>query len=260
VDEDPVLLQVKAGVATITLNRPDRHNAVGEMTEGLLYRYLDLARADREVRAVVLRANGPSFSSGRDAAEAAEHHPGTPDFDRVEHQQWCARLLHELPVPTICALRGWVLGLGFEWALLCDIRIAADSAKLALTGIDHGTVGEAAGVARLFEIGGSALALDLALTGRRLSALEALRYGLVSRVVADDDLDDVVDDTAHAIADRPPLVVRLVREHVRALAAAGVDGTLRRELVSQTLVRSSRGPAEPRAANGNDREPRVEHS
>ena len=273
-DDDPVLLEVKGGVAVISLNRPDRHNAMGDAVDALLFRYLDLLRADRDVRVVVWRGNGQSFSSGRDIAEltgevegdddsvgrarrhAHRHGFGAGDFEVLERGHWGARLLYDFPVPIVCALKGWTLGTAFERALLCDIRVAGEDAKLGLPGMDHGLIPDSAGVAKLFEIGGAALALDLALTGRRVDAHEALRLGLVSQVVPDDSLDKVVLDLAHGIAERPPLVVRLLREQVQALAVPGVRGTLGRELVGQTLVLGSHDFREQRQAREEDREPR----
>jgi enoyl-CoA hydratase/carnithine racemase len=274
VDDDPVLLEVKGGVAVLTLNRPDRHNAMGDAVDALLFRYLDLLRADRDVRVVVWRGNGESFSAGRDVAElvgeaegdddsvgrarrhAHRHGFGAGDFEVLERGHWGARLLYDFPVPIVCALKGWTLGTSFERALLCDIRVAGESTKVGLPGMDHGLIPDSAGVAKLFEIGGSALALDLALTGRKVEAGEALRLGLVSQVVPDDDLDDVVLDLARGIAERPPLVVRLLREQVQALAIPAVRGTLGRELAGQTLVLASHDFREQRLAREEDREAR----
>jgi enoyl-CoA hydratase/carnithine racemase len=303
VDDDPVLLEVKGGVAVISLNRPDAHNVMGDAVDALFFRYLDLVRTDRDVRVVVWRGNGPSFSTGRDMAELVGERNGNgngdadgangpaigaatgtgqdhgvqgdmgPGFGRrrerrhgygsghlevLERGHWGTRLLYDFPVPIVCALKGWSLGTAFERALLCDIRVAAESAKMALSAVDHGVIPDSGGVAKLYEIGGASLALDLALTGRHVDAPEALRLGLVSRVVPDDDLDDAALDLAHGIAERPPLVTRLVREHVQALASPGVRGTLGRELVSQTMLLGSDDFEEHRQARAEDREPRYE--
>jgi enoyl-CoA hydratase len=292
VDDDAVLLEVKGGVAVVTLNRPDHHNAMGDTVDALFFRYLDLLRTDRDVRVVVWRGNGPSFSVGRDVAELTDgpdgefghahegngdpqraegaagrrrdvrvprrHEFGLSDFEMLDRTHWGTRLLYEFPVPIICALKGWTLGTSFERALLCDLRVAAESTKLALAGIDHGVIPDAGGVAKLFEIGGSALALDLALTGRRIDADEALRLGLVSQVVPDDELDEVVAELAHGIAERPPLVTRLVREQVTGLAAPAVRSALGRALVGQSMVLGSHDFHEQHQARAEGREPRFE--
>lgn len=280
-DDDPVVLEVIGGVAVLSLDRPDTHNVLDDEVDGLFFRYLDLLRTDRDVRVVVWRGNGPSFSTGRAVAGHAgegsngdghghepgngnggprtgthHHEAGITDFELLDRAQWATRLLYEFPVPIICALKGWSLGTAFERALLCDIRVAGEGTTLALPAVDHGLLPDSAGVAKLYEIGGAALALDLALTGRRLDAREALELGLVSQVVPDDALDDAVLDLAARIAAHPPLVVRLVREHVQALAGAGVRGTLGRELVGQTMVLASDDWREQRRAWAEDRPPR----
>jgi enoyl-CoA hydratase len=312
-DDDPVLLEAKGGIAVLTLNRPDRHNAMGDAMDALFFRYLDLLRTDRDIRVVVWRSNGESFSCGRDMVElvgedpalsgpanghandhgagdghaadlgadddggaavgptsgetpvarpwrshAQRHGFGATDFEVLERSQWGTRLLYDFPVPIICALKGWTLGTAFERTLLCDVRVAGEGTRMALAGIDHGLIPDAAGLAKLYEIGGSALALDLGLSGRRIGAHEALHRGLVSQVVPDDDVDAAAYDLAVGIAERPPLVVRMVREHVQALAAPAVRGTLGRELVGQTLVLSSHDFEEQRQARAEDREPHYE--
>lgn len=264
-DDDPVLLEVKGGVAVITLNRPDKHNVTGDAVDALFFRYLDLLRTDRDVRVVVWRGNGPSFSVGRDLNDRsgngnghASGHGTASEFELLERSAWGTRLIYEFPVPIVCALKGWTLGTMFERALLADVRVAGESAKMALPGVDHGVIPDSAGLAKLFEIGGSGLALDLALTGRRIEADEALRLGLVSQVVPDDDLDEVVLDMARSIAERSPLVVRFLREHVQALAAGNVRATLGREVVGQAMVLASHDYREHRLAKAEDREPRYE--
>ena len=260
-DDDPVLLEVKGGVAVISLNLPDKHNVTGDAVDALFFRYLDLLRTDRDVRVVVWRGNGPSFSVGRDLNDRNGHgngHGSANDLELLERSAWGTRLIYEFPVPIVCALKGWTLGTMFERALLADIRVAGESAKMALPGIDHGVIPDSAGLAKLFEVGGSGLALDLALTGRRIEADEALRLGLVSQVVPDEELDEVVLELAQSIAERPPLVVRFLRENVHALAADGVRGTLGRELVGQALVLGSHDFREHRLARAEDREPRYQ--
>jgi enoyl-CoA hydratase/carnithine racemase len=320
--DDPVLLEVKGGVAVITLNRPARHNAIGDAMDALFFRYLDLLRNDRDVRVVVWRGAGPSFSVGRDMAElagdepdggtgltpphgtarvpgytgagsgtggddAAPHdhlsgaEPATPlpgdvaaglasrgtrarhglgpsDFEVLDRGSWGARMLADFPVPVVCAVKGWTLGRAFERALLCDVRVAGESARMSLSGIDHGLLPDSGGLAKLYEIGGSALALDLGLTGRRVAADEALRVGLVSQVVPDDEVDEVAHQLALGIAERPPLVVRMLRGHVQTLAAPGVRSTLGHELAAQTLVLASYDFGEQHRARAEDREPRYE--
>ncbi len=148
-------------------------------------------------------------------------------------------MLLELRCPTIVALHGWVLGGSFERALLCDIRVAADDARMALPEVGHGVVPDSAGVARLFQMAGHGLAADLALTGRVMDAEEALRHGVVSRVVPRDELDATVLDMARTIASRPPLAVELAKGTIQRLATPAVLATLEHELLAQTTVMAS---------------------
>jgi enoyl-CoA hydratase len=141
---------------------------------------------------------------------------------------------------------------------VCDVRVAGESAKLAPSAVDHGVIPGSAGVAKLVEIGGAAVALDLALTGRRIGAAGALSLGLLSQLMPDDELDDVVLELAEDVADRPPVVVRLIRENVQAVTTGGVRSTLQRELVGQAMVLGSRDHREHREARAEGREPRYE--
>ncbi len=254
---DPqVTVRIDGHVAVVSLNRPERHNAMGDRADAEFFGILDDIRCDKNVRAVIWRGEGPSFSSGRDVADLGVRAPGVTDFDVIERGHWLTRLLYDFPVPIICALKGWVLGGQFERSLLADLRIAAESAIMALPELEHGVVTDSAGVARLFQIGGPSLALDLALTGRRITAREALSLGIVSRVVSDEDLDRVAMEMAELIASRPPMAVRLVREHVKALANPEVESTLRREMVAQTLVFKTEDYQELKRARSEGREPR----
>ena len=148
-------------------------------------------------------------------------------------------MLLDLPCPTIVALKGWVIGGSFERALLCDMRIASSDARMSLPEVVHGVIPDSAGVARLFQMAGHGLAMDLALTGRVMDAEEALRHGVVSRVVAPEELDDEVLGVARDIASRPQLVVELAKQTIHALAQPEVTATLAREHLAQTVVMAS---------------------
>lgn len=234
-------MDVDGPVAIVSLDRPSKHNAMGDQADDEFFGHLESLRGRRDVRVVVWRGEGPSFSSGRDLSDLGVRPEGVTDFELIERGHWRTRLLYEFPVPIICALKGWVIGGQFERALLCDLRVAGSSMRCKLPELEHGVITDSAGVAKLFELGGSGLALDLALTGRVVEADEALRLGLVSRVVPDDSLDEVVLEMAGLIASRDPAGVRLIRENVQALSVGAVVSTLRRELVAQSLMYKVRG-------------------
>jgi len=149
-----------------------------------------------------------------------------------------------------------VIGGSFERALLCDLRIAGESAKMRLPELQHGVIPDSGGTARLFQIAGHGLAADLALTGRVLDAQEALRHGVVSRVVPDDRLDATCLELAHQIAKLSPFAVRIFRRTLARLANPDVEASMQEEAVGQTLVQASEDYAEFKAARAAKREPK----
>jgi enoyl-CoA hydratase/carnithine racemase len=237
--DDVLLTWEEPGIAVISFNRPHRHNAFTDASDRQFFGHLRTVRDRDDVRCVVLRGNGPSFSSGRDTAELGQRPDGVSDHDYIAAGHAGTRVLVDLPCPTIAALHGWVLGGSFERALLCDIRVAATSARMALPEVGHGVIPDSAGVARLFQMAGHGVALDLALTGRVMDADEALSHGIVSRVVADDDLEATVMEMAALIASRPRLAVELAKLTVSRLATPAVLATLDLERLGQSTVMAS---------------------
>jgi enoyl-CoA hydratase/carnithine racemase len=158
-------------------------------------------------------------------------------------------------VPVICAIQGWCIGGGFERTLLCDVRIAADDAKFRLPELEHGVIPDSGGTARLFQICGPGLVSDLVLTGRVLDAEEALRHGIVSRIVPRDDLDALGLEIARAVARLPPLAVRAWRQNLNELSVPAVAQSLHAELLAQMLVYRSDDFAELKQARLDEREP-----
>ncbi len=237
--DDVMLSWESQGIAVISFNRPRRHNAFTDESDRQLFAILRSLRDSDEVRCVVLRGEGPSFSSGRDTAELGIRPEGVSDHDYIAAGHAGTRVLLELPCPTIAALKGWVLGGSFERALLCDLRVAADDARMALPEVGHGVIPDSAGVARLFQMAGHGVAADLALTGRVMDATEALSHGVVSRVVATEDLDATVMEIAATVASRPRLAVELAKGTIQRLASPAVLATLDRELLAQSTVMAS---------------------
>ena len=136
----------------------------------------------------------------------------------MERGQRGIQQLWEIDAPVIVAIQGWAIGGSFQRALLCDIRVAAEGARFMLPEVTHGVIPDTGGVGRLFEICGSGLVSDMVLTGRILSAEEALHHGIVSRIVAPEELDDCVMEMAAKIATASPYTVQLARRVIRNLA------------------------------------------
>lgn len=253
---DTVRLRIDGSVAVVSLNRPDRHNAFTDDMDTAFFDILDGLAARDDIRAVVWRGEGTSFSSGRDTKELGIRPPGVSDLEYIDAGHRRTRVLWEMPVPIVVALKGWVLGGSFERALLCDLRIAADDARMALPEVGHGVIPDSGGTARLFQIAGPGVAADMALTGRVMAAGEALALGVVSRVVPAGELDEAALALAHEIAGRSPLAVRYAREILRGLAGPEVVSSMEEEKLAQTAIFGSEDYAELKAARAEGRDPR----
>lgn len=250
-----VHLEVEGHVAVVTNDNPDKHNAFDDgMDVQLFEAFAEIARRP-EVRAVVWRGEGKSFSSGRDVAAIGTNRTELTHHQLMQRGHRGIQTVLALDVPVIVACKGWTMGGSFQRALLCDIRIAAEGARFRLPEVTHGVIPDTGGVARLFQMAGHGLVSDLVLTGRVLDADEALAHGIVSRVVAPEALDTVAREMADAIAATPPLTVKLARRIIANLATPEVLASMEQELLAQTVVTSSRDHAEFRAAAREGREP-----
>lgn len=239
-DEAAVLLEYDGNVAIVSNNRPERHNAASDAFNRQLWECFFEITSNPDVRCVLWRGNGPSFSSGRDLSELGGRRDH--DMSHLQHiergHNWTQMLLN-CPAPIICALKGWTIGGMFERALLCDLRIAGESAKLWLSEIEHGVIPDSGGVARLFQIAGHGLAADLALTGRQMGATEAFNHAIVSRVVRDDELDACGLEMAKLIASRPALSVKLFRRELRRMANPLVQESMQEEALMLSFLYTS---------------------
>jgi enoyl-CoA hydratase/carnithine racemase len=253
---DTVLVSYDGAVAIVSLNRPERHNAFNDAMDARFFEALEEVAARPDVRAVLWRGEGRSFSSGRDTAELGRRAKGESDLEFIEAGHRRTRLLWSMPVPIVVALKGWTLGGSFERALLCDIRIAATDVRMGLPEVAHGVIPDSGGTARLFQMAGHGLAADLALTGRIIGAEEALRHGIVSRVVEPERLDEEALAVAREIASRPPLAVKFSRAVLASLATPEVERSMHEEMLAQTVVFASEDYHELKAARAEGREPR----
>jgi enoyl-CoA hydratase/carnithine racemase len=237
---DLVLSDITDGVAVVSYNRPEKHNAFSDALDDAFFGLLAELHERDDVRAMVWRGEGKSFSSGRDTSELGVREPGVTDLDYIARGHARTKLLWTSPFPIVVALKGWVIGGSFERALLCDIRIASEDARMSLPEVAHGVIPDSGGVARLFQMAGHGLAADLALTGRVMDAQEALRHGVVSRVVPLDELDTAALEVARGLAERSPLAIQLTREVLRNLATPEVERSMHQEWISQSVVMGER--------------------
>jgi enoyl-CoA hydratase/carnithine racemase len=251
-----ITLEYDGPVAILSNNRPDRHNAANDAMDSRLWDCLEELQGRPDVRVVLWRGNGKSFSSGRDTSELGVRTEDISDFEFIERGHRATQMFFTMPQPIIAVLKGWVIGGSFERALLCDMRIAGESAKMTLPEVRHGVVPDSGGTARLFQMAGHGLVADLALTGRVMEAEEALRHGVVSRVVPDADLDGTAMDIASDIAERSPFTVQMFRRTLRRIANPLPQQTMQEESVAQSMVFASEDYAEMKAARAEGREPR----
>jgi enoyl-CoA hydratase/carnithine racemase len=252
-----ILLEHDGPVAIVTNNRPEKHNAFTDASDLELFEAFRSLDRREDVKAIVWRGNGKSFSSGRDVESlgGANRVEDISQLELMERGHRFAKQLLTISAPVIVAMKGWTIGGSFERVLLCDMRVAAESARMMLPEVKHGVIPDTGGVARLFQIAGHGLAADLALTGRVMGAAEALQHGVVSRVVPDEQLDDAVLEIAHDIAKMPAFTVKMARRIIGHLAFDEVARSIDEEAIAQTLVFASDDYAEMKKARADEREP-----
>jgi 2-(1,2-epoxy-1,2-dihydrophenyl)acetyl-CoA isomerase len=252
---DKLLTQTKDGVATFTLNRPDRLNAIDmELLEALIAA-LEEAGADDAVRAVVLAGAGRSFCAGADIGQMVTRQPAEWEAI-VDRYLDPVRAIANLDKPVIARLQGDVVGGGLGVAMACDFRIAAKGArfcapfvKLALAGCDM-----SAGyfLPRLIGLG---RATDMMMTGRFVEAEEAERIGLISRLVAEEALDDAVAKIANSFAQGPPRALAFTKRAIRRSIERGMEEEFDYEIFAQVQCLQSADHREGVAAYSEKRKP-----
>jgi enoyl-CoA hydratase len=209
-----LLVTRDAAVAVVTINRPQVLNALNAATlDELRQAFVDLG-ADADIRAVIVTGSGEkSFVAGADIRELAALAP-TSSRDHARRGQEVFDLVEQLGKPVIAAINGFALGGGCELAMACTFRLAAESARLGQPEIGLGLIPGFGGTQRLARLVGRAAALDLLLTGRQITAPDALRIGLVHRVVAAADLMSEARALAVELAGKAPIAVRSILQAV----------------------------------------------
>jgi enoyl-CoA hydratase/carnithine racemase len=251
-----VRLRYEGAVAILTNDNPDKHNAFDDEMDAQLFDALAEIADRPDVRAVIWRAEGKSFSSGRDVAAIGTNRTELTHHQLMQRGHAGIQQVLALDVPIIVACKGWTIGGSFQRALLCDIRVAAEGARFMLPEVTHGVIPDTGGVSRLFQMCGHGVVSDMILTGRVLSADEALAHGVVSRIVPTDELDRTVEEMAATIAAAPPLTVKLARRVLGHLATPEVLASMQEELLAQTVLTTSHDFAEFKAARDDGREPK----
>jgi 2-(1,2-epoxy-1,2-dihydrophenyl)acetyl-CoA isomerase len=203
---ETVTLERRDGELRITLNRPDALNAWNKQLGTDLLAAVREAAADDGVRAVVITGAGRAFSSGADLRAGFDPTPeGHPDVETVLHDVYHPIItgLRELPKPVLARVNGPAVGIGCSLALVCDLIVASESAYFLLAFVNIGLVPDGGSSLLLPERVGLARATEMAMLGERIGARQALEWGLINRVTADDELDGVVDELAARLAAGP---------------------------------------------------------
>ena len=254
--DQPVRYEVKDGVATITLDRPDVLNAMNNPMRAKLLEIFTGLRTDDGVKVVVVTGAGErAFCAGADIREFLE--PPTPTHFREARKRLDFRAeMERCPQPIIAAIRGFALGGGLELALACDIRIAAEDAQLGLTEINLAIIPGGGGTQRLPRLVGRGKALEMILTGMRVPAAEALRIGLVERVVPVAELPSAAQALARRIADKAPIALRYAKEAVVGGLGLPLQDGIRLENDLATLLRTTEDRVEGAKAFVEKRKPK----
>jgi enoyl-CoA hydratase/carnithine racemase len=233
---ETVSYEKRGAVAWVTLNRPAVLNAYNVRMRDELFEVFGAVRDDSELRALVLRGAGRAFCAGADLSEFGTA-PSPTIGRRIRFARDVWALLGGLAVPSVAALHGFAFGSGLELALLCDLRLAAAGTQLGLPEAGLGLIPAASGTQTLPRATRLGAALDLVLTGRRIDAGEALRLGIVSRVVSPGRLEAEAEALAAWLAALDPAAVRAVRRAVREGAELPLAEALRLEARLAAVLR-----------------------
>ena len=224
-----VLYEKSNNVAIITLNRPQRLNAITrELTNGLIAQ-LKTARQDEDISVVILTGAGRAFCAGEDLKETSAGKSFEDWVEETKGLQEVQRVVMDLGKPLIAAVRGYALGGGCEFALSCDIRIAAEDAQFGFPETEVGLTITTAGTKLLAQIVGLGKAKELVFTGDFIGAQEALKVGLVNKVVPAESLLDETLAVAGKIAEKSPLSLKLSRIAIDQGLHASFEQTLELE-------------------------------
>jgi len=231
------LYEKRERIAYVTLNRPEALNALDDALNDALWAIWKDFEQDPSVDVAILTGSGKAFCAGADLKTFI---PKWEKATLLDARKNAARGIgggltrgqHRITKPVICAINGHAIGGGFELALACDIRIASESAKFGVFEVRHGLHQGDGGLVRLVAIAGMAVALDLTLTGREVLAEEAMRLGLVNRVVPADQVMATAESYARMILGNSQQAIRSAKETIFDIIGRPLDDALRLETIN----------------------------
>jgi 2-(1,2-epoxy-1,2-dihydrophenyl)acetyl-CoA isomerase len=255
---ETLLVERHEGVVTVTMNRPARKNAAnGRMWRELLATFEDVA-GDRDVRVMVLTGAGDAFCSGADLGDPSDvaGRPGDPYLVQMRALGDVALRLHRLPKPTIAKVGGIAAGAGMSMALGCDLVLASESARFSQIFAKRGLSLDFGASWLLPRLIGLHRAKELTFFADILSAQEAAEFGLVNRVVPDDQLDAVVSEWATRLAAGPPLALSMTKTMLNNSLGLSMDQAIEEESRSQAVNFGTADTMEAIAAFTQKRDPK----
>jgi enoyl-CoA hydratase/carnithine racemase len=251
-----VNVEDRGGVRHLVLGRPEKRNALNGALTAELGAAIEAAAADDGVRVVVVRGEGPMFSSGMDLNDLralSENPDRLRSFRRSILAWW--NLLEEMPKPTICQIHGAALGGAFELALACDFRTMAEDAVAGIMEVRVGLLPDVGGCSRLPALVGVGRAKELIMTGRVIDGAEAQRIGFANRVAPADALDEATEALANDLLQCAPRAVGLAKRVLDAAAKPALALTLEQEVAAQETLAATDDFAEGTRAFFEKREP-----
>ena len=247
------IYHLDSGIATLTINRPEVRNALNSQCWEELGAFIQHVDTCDEVRLAVITGSGEkAFAAGADIGALRER---TLVSALCSQAQKVLRNVADCEKPVIAALNGVAFGGGCELAMACDIRIAAEHVKMGLPEVGLGVIPGAGGTQRLAKLVGLGRAKEMILTGRAITAQEALQIGLVTKVVSGEKLYEEVRKTANMILEKGPLAVRLAKKAIAASLSTDEESGMRLELLSYAVAIASEDRVEGTCAFLEKRKP-----
>ena len=254
------MLETRDGaVVTITMNRPDRLNAItNEMLDSLIEMVQRLDE-DESVGCVVLTGTGRAFCAGGDVKTMAEGSEATEGFDgrarSLRRRMEVSRMIHESPKPWIASVRGAAAGAGLSLALACDLRVASESARFITAFAKVGLSGDFGGSYFLSQLVGTGRARELYYTGGEIRAEEAMRVGVANRLASDDELEAVTAAFASELANGPRLTLQSMKKNMNVAERGDLSAALDAEALHHARTGQTEDHAEAAQAFAEKRQP-----
>lgn len=226
---ETITVEKRGKIAVLTINRPDKLNALNTRVHSEGVAALDELRKDDEVRVLVITGAGEkSFIAGADISEFAGQTPVTQR--NTFHEKTFFNSIDSFPKPVIAMVNGFCLGGGNELALACDLRVCSENAKFSQPEINLGIIPGGGGTQRLTRLIGEGRAMEIMLTGDMIDAQTALKFGLVNYVYPIAELEERTMELAAKISEKAPIALQLAKEAVKFASRSNLDEGLRREV------------------------------